>query len=148
MNFSFCGWVLEADSYATRAFYAVEPGEGCDCLGCRNYAAAAKDFSPAVCELFAALGIDPLKPIEVCLPYCESLDGAMHYDAWYHLRGSILSRPDSDCLVQVEPGFEIRFSAECDLLSEDFPSPAVQLNVTAQLPWLLDKHIKQDYLIQ
>lgn len=71
-------WLIEHDPQATRRCYAgLAVGSGCTCDWCRNFDAAAGKIFPAdFMPLLEQLGIDPLKPAEVC-HYCRE-DSGLH----------------------------------------------------------------------
>lgn len=140
-EFAFGPYRLMADIEAARAWYGARPlpWVTCDCAGCRNFVQAVKVLPPAVEEFFAALGLDPEKPAEVCV---DSADReSCLYGGWYHLAGELTAggpSPDhlsGEWLALVE-GVEAAFGPECHL-PEDFPRPCVQLNLERRLPWLL-----------
>ena len=71
---------LSADAEGTGDYYAARPlpWVTCACAGCRNFALAVRTLPPAVTDFFAALGLDPEKPAEVCVdpafsPECHLL---------------------------------------------------------------------------
>lgn len=135
---------LMADVEATRAWYEAHPlpWVTCDCAGCRNFIRAVKTLSPAVTDFFAALGLDPEKPAEVCVDQGDR--ESCLYGSWYHLAGKLTAGgPPPGCLhgewLALAEGVEAAFGPECHLLPEDFPRPCVQLNLEWRLPWLLEE---------
>ncbi len=79
------------------------------------------------------------------------------YGGFYHICGTILDGKggwvkkdddyayrDSNSTVRAYPNFEISFNKEYDLLEEDFPLPVIQLDFSANIPWVLKKAIHFD----
>ena len=65
--------VLDVDVAATRRFY--ETGDkylSCPCDGCRNFPLAVPYMPPALLDTLHQLGIDPLKPAEQWVFFCQS----------------------------------------------------------------------------
>ena len=46
---------------------------------------------------------------------------------------------DESGAFSVAPGFGVSFQNEIDLPDEDFPLPVIQLEISAAIPWVLDK---------
>ena len=135
---------LAADAEGTGDYYAARPlpWVTCACAGCRNFALAVRTLPPAVTDFFAALGLDPEKPAEVCVDHADG--GSCLYGCWYHLIGELAAGgplPGRLCgeWLTLAEGVEAAFSPECHLLPEDFPQPGLQLNLEWRLPWLLEE---------
>jgi len=148
MMFEFGLYRVDIDIEKTRETYARLPlvSESCPCEYCSNYEAAADGFSPAVLEFFEAIGADVKKPTEVYVNY-ENDEGSIFYGGFYHGCGILLSH-DGDDGATIEPrddrephdlsdGFRISFQSDCDLLEEDFPAPVLQIEIRANVPWVL-----------
>ena len=135
-EFVFGTYRLEADVAATRAWYAAhgEIAGGCDCAYCRNFAAAIGGAPGEVLRFLRELGADPLRPREV-MELGREPDGRRLYEVIYHIAGLFGDRegPRMELLPEVHCGF----SAECDLLPEEFPRPCFQLDLDLRLPWVL-----------
>lgn len=144
-EFHFRNYRLWVDVEATRAFYAAHPlpWVTCGCAGCRNFVRAVKTLPAAVTDFFAALGLDPEKPAEVCADHADR-EGCL-YGSWYHFKGKLLEGgplPGRLCeeWLTLAEGVEAAFGPECHLLPEDFPRPGLQLNLEWRLPWLLEEN--------
>ena len=140
-EFTFGPYRLMADVEATRGWYGAHllPRVTCGCAGCRDFVRAVKTLPPAVTDFFAALGLDPEQPAEICVD--QGNRESCLYGSWYHLTGALTAGgPPSGQLcgawLTLAEGVEIAFSPECHLLPEDFPRPCVQLNLEWRLPWL------------
>ena len=147
MVFHFSEWAVDIDTERTRAWYRSAAESGCDCLSCQNFR-AAEVSSEAVEQFFRQLGVEYRKSAELCIPYCETPEGPMLYDGWYHLCGTILAQPVyGQKGHQVDKDFSVWFSPDCALLEEGFPAPAVEMRFHAKIPWVLDQKAKQEYLL-
>lgn len=138
---------LAVDVERTRAYYAARPLPWitCGCAGCRNFARAVPELPRPVRDFFAALGLDPAKPGELCFygGTPETVSGG----GWYHLAGTVLegaARPGEQELFpagwyELDRNFSAGFKTDCDLLPEDFPQPCFQMEFNHCLPWLLEE---------
>lgn len=130
----------DVDVDRTRAFYrsARRVSEGCTCAGCRNYEKAVEHFPAEVTGFFAALGIDMKKICEVYVN-CGNPDGTLSYGGFFHLCGTLLEgeKPAELDFVPLGSGFSAAFRSDCHLLEQDFPEPALQLEIDGALPWVL-----------
>lgn len=153
MRFEFGTIQLDVDVERTRQYFANAPllTDDCGCAGCRNYVRAAEHLPQEVLDFFAALGLDIRKTPEVYVLYVPE-EGKLCYEGWYHLCGRILSgeatwcedlsgpRPPEDAWFQVADGFRVAFLKECQLLPDDFPEPALQMEISAtNIPWVLEE---------
>lgn len=146
---------LNVDADKTREFYRSMPylRESCSCAGCRNYEAAVLVFPEKVRCFFHSLGIDIRKPTEVYVNQTNK-DGTLFYGGFYHLCGSLLAEcsvwkngleeSDSEYLQReqewtyaVSKMFRVSFRMDCDLLEAGFPRTALQLELEADIPWVL-----------
>lgn len=154
MIFEFGPYKVDVDVERTRAFYdtALRIDQQCHCDGCRNYVEAADTFPEAVQTFFASLGIDPKKPPEVYVNDPDH-DGLLLYGGFYHLCGMILSGVsafrsagggcrcwDREFTFHVTEKFHVSFAEKCDLLENGFPKPAIQMEIDAEIPWVLEKN--------
>lgn len=147
-----CGsYKIDVDVDRTKQFYetASRVSEGCSCSGCRNYEKAVQKFPTVITDFFAGLGIDMRCVCEVYVNYANP-DGSLFYGGFYHLCGTLLSGKSAwvptsstssywkdDRTFPVTDNFHISFQQECDLLEKDFPLPALQLELSANIPWVL-----------
>jgi len=157
MIFKFSQWVVDIDVNKTREFYnnASLVSEGCSCVGCRNYEKAIGFISQNVLSFFSQFGIDMKKICEVYVNYTRD-DDLIFYGGFYHICGKIISGEnawistsqntkhlDEDRGYSVTKDFTVLFQNECDLLEDNFPAPAIQLEILANIPWVLEE--KNDY---
>lgn len=146
MIFEFGSYRMDVDVERTRRWYEAAPtvSQCCDCDGCVNYERAADLFPESVKSFFAALGSDMKKPCEVYVN-CANRDGTrLWYGGWWHLCGKLLSAQEEKWSVaEGEPfgpgGFRVWFREECVCLPEDFPQSAFELELDADIPWVLEK---------
>ena len=131
---------LLVDVEGTRAYYQAHPlpWVTCTCAGCRNFLQAVRTASPEVTAFLRRLGLEAEKAAEVCVDWGDA-QGCL-YGVWYHLQGQVLSggpkmgHRGGEWLPIAEGA---SFSPECYLLPQDFPRPAIQLDLEWRLPWLL-----------
>lgn len=159
MRLIFGQFILDVDVERTRACYEKDPGIGCGCSGCRNYAQAAAAFPEELRNFFHTLGIAPEKPAEVYVN-CTKADGTLWYGGFYHLCGTLLqgqggwrtvaadntgktSAWDRESCYPAADGFLVAFTEEVALLEEGFPAPVLQMEIDASLPWMLEE--ENDY---
>lgn len=147
---------IEHDPERTRAFYDQAPETLCSCSGCRNFRAAISQLSEELRMFLEQFGIDPAKPAEATA-YNALADGRTWYHVWFHICGQILEGTEpfrqtgpksyemkKEYNLPLGEGSDAWFEADCDLLDKAFPRPAIQLEVTFYLPWVLKK--PNDYL--
>lgn len=146
MVFEFGSCRVDVDVERTRQWYKTEPtvSQRCDCDGCVNFDRSADLFPESVKSFFTALGADVKKPCEVYVN-CADRDGTrLWYGGWWHLCGKLLSVQKEDWSVgEGGPfgprGFRFWFREECVCLPEDFPQPTFELELDADIPWVLEK---------
>ena len=146
MIFEFGPYRIDVDVDRTRQWYETEPtvSQCCDCDGCVNYERAADLFPKSVASFFSAMGADVKKPIEVYVNCANRDKRTLWYGGWWHLCGTLLSSGEEKWPVAGgEPfgsrGFRVWFREECVCLPEDFPQPAFELELNADIPWVLEK---------
>lgn len=135
-------WLIEVDREATEAAYLHEnPISMCTCVYCENYFAACQAhtaFSPATFAFFQDLGIAPEKEAEVYAMYANPEKTHLFYGGFYHLVGRIIKAAKKWDYVPVDDQFGVFFSTENELISNHFPHPAIQMDFTGFIPWVLD----------
>lgn len=151
MIFEFGPYKIDVDVDRTKQFYktASRVSEGCSCSGCRNYEKAVQKLPTVITDFFTSLGIDMRCVCEVYVNYANP-DGSLFYGGFYHLCGTLLSGKsawvptnstssywEDDRTFPVTDNFRISFQQECHLLEKDFPLTALQLEVSANIPWVL-----------
>lgn len=159
MVFTFGQYKVDIDVNQTRQFYknARLISEGCSCGGCRNYERAVSELPVQMTEFFTDIGIDMRKACEVYVN-CGNSDGTLFYGGFYHVCGTVLSgisawtptgatisHWEQEQAFPVVNGFNVSFQSECDMLEQEFPLPVIQLEISANVPWVLPE--KSTYLI-
>jgi len=136
MIFSFPKFTLDIDVEKTQAYYKTAHlvSEDCSCSGCRNYEEAIELLPKEVLSFFSQLGIEMEKIREVYVN-CTNTDDTVFYGGFYHVCGSIVEG-ESVCLT-IAHNFDVSFKDTCDLLEDSFPIPAIQLEISANMPWVL-----------
>ena len=157
MIFRFANFVLDVDIDRTREFYARDGRWQCDCQDCQNYRKAILTAPETVLDFLRSMGIDSRKPAEVfnTTGMLEE-DGTISYNGWLHICGTLAEGPDTvtervtedgarclsyrwDLAYRPDPAypFSILPVKEITLLPEDFPAPALEMEIDARLPWVL-----------
>ena len=120
----------------------------CGCEPCLNLGAARDQIYAAdVRALFADLGISSNREAEIY--HMARLEPRRHlYGGWFHFVGAIISGADAakqigeriwqPDLERATDDFSLGFSSRLALVRESFAGlPLVQLEFTAQVPWVL-----------
>ena len=151
MIFTFGNYKLDVDVEKTKEYYKVAKliNEDCSCNGCLNYIEALAFFPQEVTSFFTQLGVEMKKPTEV-YAYCANADETLFYGGWYHVCATMIHGEspvvstgqnqvcfDETKTFLITDDFKIYFCKECDLLDNNFPLPAVQLEIIADIPWVL-----------
>lgn len=152
-------YILDIDVERTRSFYnqARSITDACNCQGCRNYVKWALSVSDEPSISFQRMGVALDKPSEIYVN-TRNKDGSLFYGGFYHLCGKILKGEDvwnefdSNCraldearFVALTENFKIAFSRDIELLEKGFPTPAVQMEILANVDFVLSE--KCDYEI-
>lgn len=153
----------EIDVDKTQEFYKKMEcvSKGCDCAGCRNYESAIDFLPDEVTHFFYSIGIDMKKISEVYVNTTNP-DGTVFYGGFYHLCGKLLEgksawveqwiekdtvrvdRWEHSKTYSVSKDFYISFQEDCSLVETGFPAPVLQLEIEANIPWVLKE--KNTYL--
>lgn len=137
------GWLIEVDREATQSAYLNEqPIGACTCDNCQNYFAACciqRAHSPAVVGFFQSLGIIPEKEAEVYVFYTNPEKTHVYYGGFYHLVGRVINAADGPDYTLIDDQFGVAFTEQNDLLSPGFPRPALQMEFTGFIPWVLEE---------
>ena len=141
---------LDIDADRTKMFYAVPRDLGCGCDGCRNFERALPALPAEVRDFLRQLGIDPGQPAEVSAVHSPEGTDTL-YSGFYHICGTILEgrnpwvqtglrqyRLDERYAIEFPGDFSFFFTSDCHLLAPEFPRPAIQLEFSGMLPWVLD----------
>ena len=132
-------WIFDCDVEATlQAYESILAGglEGCSCSECRNFLGQRKSVFPEeVVNLFAQLGINYKRDAEIY--HTARLESGLHqYGGWFHFVGSILKQPNGP--AKVNERFTIDFLVDRALAAKSFGNqPLVQVEITAEVPWVL-----------
>lgn len=159
MIFEFGKFKVDIDVDRTREFYKrmVNVSDGCNCIDCRNYEKAMEYLPGSVTDFFNTIGID-IKKVSEVYTNITNPDGAVFYGGFYHLCGKLLSG-DSAWVEENTVGehtsrvshweqantyaltrdFYVSFQSECALVEEEFPTPVLQLEIAANIPWVLEE---------
>jgi hypothetical protein len=144
IQMQFNEWIIEIDLERTKQYYSNHKiEEDCSCLYCDNYRANCEMLSPPLKEFFYQLGIDPRKEGEF-MDLNTGDDKLRSIQGMYHIVGRVLSGPDDlDSkwneidLIKIDT-YKFGFNRQIYCLPEDFPTPTVQLDFTAVIPWVLE----------
>lgn len=157
MLFDFGNYVLDIDVEKTRDFYlhAHKITDGCNCQGCRNYEKWAASLSAEPKYTLEDMGILLEKSPEVYVNGPNG-DGTLFYGGFYHLCGRIVRGKDpwektsentktfsEDAFIPLTDAFQIAFTENVVLLEKGFPSPVIQMELLANIPYVLTE--KCDY---
>src|SRR6266852_2226900 len=145
-------WQLSCDPESTRkAYSAVRIGgpEECGCEPCLNFVAARDQiYETDVRTLLEKLGVSPNREVEIY--HMARLESGRHlYGGWFHFVGSIIFGADAakqvsenvwqPDLESESDNFSLGFTSLVHLIRKPFNGlPLVQLEFTAQIPWILD----------
>ncbi len=162
MEVQFGPYALDFDVQKTRLFYQKlnNVSDGCSCPGCRNFEKSVEIVPDEVKCLFDSLGIDIKKPAKVYANVVNA-DGMASYGGFYHLCGRLLSGEsawvtvksnkkatafywDTSKIYSVSKDFNVSFVENCSLVEEGFPKPFLQMEIDANIPWVLEE--PNDYI--
>jgi len=140
MIFEFPKYKIDVDADRTRRFYETHDfaSGACTCSGCRNYEKAADHFPEEVTAFFKNLGVDVKKFREV-YTLCTNYDDTVFYGGWYHICGEMISGDNVREFFKVTDDFHVSFNKVICMLEKDFPLPAIQLEISADIPWVLEE---------
>lgn len=154
MIFELGPYILEIDVEKTKSFYADAPKitAGCNCQGCRNYEQWAASLSGEPKSTLARMGVQMEKSPEIYVN-CPNEDGTLFYGGFYHLCGRIIRDPglwipvsektvamNEDAMTDLGCGFLAGFSDRIGLLEANFPTPVIQMELSANIPWILPEN--------
>ena len=137
MIFNFVKTSIDVDVGRTKRYYdsANSISDNCSCTGCRNYEKAMESISLRVLQFFSQLGVDIKKAREV-YAICTNTDHSVSYGGFYHICGKVIDGVEAFIITD---DFEVYFGEKCDLLDEYFPLPAIQIYISANIPWVLNE---------
>jgi len=144
-------WIFEINKQSTEEAYkkiGLSGTESCNCNYCKNFITARDLIYPEeVRELFNKLGIDIGKEADASEFY--KLENGLHYySGLFHFKGRILKGKDSAVslpsggftveLTEITPNFSIGFTNDNSLSLFEEKENLVQIDFSANLPWLVD----------
>lgn len=153
MIFTFGNYTVDVDVDKTKKIYNKLPliTQGCDCDGCRNFEKATEVLPESVRAFFDDLGVD-LKKVVECYVNCKNEDGTLLYGGFCHVCGTLIqgksawvniskthSYYNTDFTYLLDKNFHISFQEECLMVEEQFEAPILQIELDANIPWVLDK---------
>ena len=157
MVFSFSKFTLDIDVEKNKAYYETANfiSEDCSCSGCRNYEKAIDLLPKEVISFFSQMGIE-MKKIREVYVNCTNADDTVRYGGFYHVCGYIVDgesawvpinsntkRWESEKAYAITDDFKVSCQDDCALLDDNFPLPAIQLEISANMPWVLAE--RNDY---
>lgn len=157
MEFRFGPYALDIDIQKTRLFYqkANNVSVDCSCASCRNFEKAVEILPDEIKYFFDSLGINMKKPAEVYASMVND-DGLVSYGGFYHLCGRLLSGEsawvtiksskkartsywDTSKTYSVSKDLHVSFQEDCALVEDGFPEPVLQMEIEANIPWVLEE---------
>ena len=162
MIYKFAHFEVDVDVERTRAFYqaARVMTDDCSCSGCRNFVKAMNFLPEKVTTFFTRLGVDMKKLTEIWVN-CTNADGTISYNGLSNVCGKLIAGENAwvTCWEEKDPrkpygvtkyweeentysitnDFRISFQEDCSLVDIDFPRPVIQLDLSADIPWVLDE---------
>lgn len=140
-------WTFRCNVSATRAAYSDHLGgdvSECQCVCCRNFAAARTQVYPEeVSSFLLSAGID--QPSEAEVYWIGPVAGGLHqYGGWLHFAGELADGPRMNgypsgvWLQEVTPTFSIGFRAARQLAFATWGEHRlIQVEFQVVLPWVL-----------
>ena len=132
-------YLIDVDLAATKGYYSSDMVNDCSCYGCENFRACAPHFDARIKDFFISVGIEDMGYIAEIIPYNTEPDGRVFYGGFYHICGNIIERPEAYEPFEITDDFGIWFDEDCARLSEDFPRPALQIEISTKIDWVIDK---------
>lgn len=138
-EFVFGPYRMEVDVEATRMWYRRygDATGGCDCLYCRNFAAAVGTLPPEVGAFLEPLGLDLHKPGDAS--ECGPAEGGRLYWPVYHVAGRLLETGKEP--LELVPGVSVWFTTDLGPFLREFPEPFFQCCMSMDLPWILEEEL-------
>lgn len=135
MRLELFGYLLDIDLTATlRAYSETFTFAGYpdgNSVYCENFRAVYFYLPQAMLDALYQMGADPSMPSEI-IEYIENPDGTHYYEAWYHIVGKLIREPKSG-----PADIPLTITNRRDLLPDNFPESAIQIDIFANLPWVL-----------
>ena len=134
-------WAIDVDVETTR-HYNQEELEVCGCLHCENFSLMILQKHRELRLALMELGIDAARPNHVSY-FLREEDGQYLAIGNYHFCGTLVKGEwctmedwNETNTAEVD-GMQLGLSKEMELLPDNFPAPAVQVNFEIIMPWLL-----------
>ena len=138
-------WTFDCEVEATREAYDAIPAGGvetCECSGCRNFLVQRESVWPEeILKLFDELGVSYKQAAEIY--HTAKLPSGLHlYGGWFHFVGVI----QNESIGPTTLGrFTVDFLSERALATKAFENhPLVQIEITAEIPWVLAEEPELD----
>lgn len=153
MIFEFGQYKVSIDIEKTKKFYenADTVSKSCSCDGCLNFEKAVGCLPHSVHKFFADIGVDMRKACECYVNHVND-DGTLFYGGFYHLCGTLSEGRsawknlcdktaywDTEAAFPISPDFHVSFHKDIVLLEKGVPLPVIQLDFSADIPWVLEK---------
>lgn len=153
MKFTFGEYIAEIDVAATREYYRNDSKNNCECFGCENFRKFAEECPEEIKQTFSELGIDDMKRVLEIIPYdCDQADyeknGGNLYGGFFPVVGKVLGDAPlipENSTRRVTDTFEFYLSDSVSIKPDDFPEPALQIEIYARIPWLIEA--ENDYVV-
>ncbi len=147
-------WLVRPDVRRTREAHSKLARSGaaeCSCTGCENFEAVRPQLlAGPLGRILGQLGISPPWEVEV-YEMGRSASGLHLYGGWFHFVGTIESGGDAGRRVgagsrvrtaadhdSLSETLSVGFHTDVDLVREPFAGlPLVQLDIVAELPWVI-----------
>ncbi len=153
MLVAFGNYTIDVNVEKTRKFYltAKRVTGRCSCDGCLNYEKAIGVLPESIKAFFDNLGIDMKKVCE-CYVNTANKDGTLLYGGFYHICGILITGESAwrrisenksvwndETAFAITDYFHVSVQNDVYLLEDNFPLPVIQLEFSADIPWVLDK---------
>ena len=152
MLFRFENTIADIDLEKTKSYHKnkiIYSSDYCRCSGCKNFKRWAQHCSPVIRNAFQKIGIEDMRYFsEIGLPFIRDIQNKIvFYSGMYYVAGSLLKTiPDSETpevFPELPDYFQYCISDKHDLVPDDFPRPALQLDFYAYLPWIVGNSIEE-----
>lgn len=143
MRMSIGQWIINVDTKATRTLCAGAPESlaPCDCAACRNFRRSAGYMPLGAAAMLRAMGVDPLNPAEQWAYGPQEGGRTWLYGASWRLCGRIISGPRGQACAGEVDGVRYSIGTQPVRAYQKLCEPALRLEVTLPLPWLLEEEI-------
>ncbi len=152
MLFRFENTIADIDLEKTKSYHKIiYSPDYCHCSGCKNFKHWTKRCNPAIREAFRKIGIEDMRYFsELSYPIVTEYQNqeAILYMGMYYVVGTIVHQPENliqppEVFPELPDYFQYCISDKHDLVPDDFPRPALQLDFYAYLPWIVGNSIEE-----